>query len=291
MFRDDLLAGQRILVTGGATGLGRAMVERFASLGARPIILGRRAAVLAAAASEIEASHGVAIETHVCDVRDAAAVEACFDSIWVQGPLDGLVNNAAGNFLARSETLSPRAFDAVVDIVLKGGAYCTMAAGRRWIDAGRAGQVLCILTQSALTGAPFKMPSAVAKAGMLSLIRSLAVEWGPHGIRLVGIAPGSFPTPGASARLAPAALAGVAGLEAVALRRNGRLDELADLAAYLLSPQAGYITGEAIVIDGGRWLQGAAGPSGLAMQGWDDATWGATRAQTSGRKNSPSGEG
>ncbi|MCO5119644.1 MAG: SDR family oxidoreductase [Burkholderiaceae bacterium] len=283
MFQEDLLKGRRILVTGGGTGLGRAMVERFASLGARPVILGRRAEVLADAAREIEAAHGVAVETHACDVRDAAAVEACFDRIWANGPLDTLVNNAAGNFLARSETLSPRAFDAVVDIVLKGSAYCTMAAGRRWIAAGQPGSVLCILTQSALTGAPFRMPSAVAKAGVLSMIRSLAVEWGPKGIRLVGIAPGSFPTSGASGQLAPSTLAGAVGEETVALRRNGRLDELADLAAFLVSPQAGYITGEAIVIDGGKWLQGAAGPGGVAMQGWDDARWAATRAETGRR--------
>lgn len=280
MFQDKLFEGRRMLVTGGGTGLGRAMVERFAALGARPVILGRRAEVLARAAREIEATHGVPVETHTCDVRDAAAVEACFDRIWEGGPLDALVNNAAGNFLARSETLSPRAFDAVVDIVLKGGAYCTMAAGRRWIAEGRPASVLCILTQSALTGAPFKMPSAVAKAGMLSLIRSLAVEWGPHGIRLVGIAPGAFPTPGASGQLAPSTLADASSMTTIALRRNGRLDELADLAAFLLSPQAGYITGEAIVIDGGKWLQGAAGPSAVTMQGWDDAQWAATRAET-----------
>lgn len=286
MFRDDLLAGQRILVTGGGTGLGRAMVDRFAALGARPVICGRRADVLARAAAEIEAAHGVATETHVCDVRDADAVEAMFDAIWQAGPLDALVNNAAGNFLARTETLSPRAVGAVIDIVLKGSAWCTMAAGRRWIADGRRGSVLCILTQSALTGAPYKVPSAMAKAGVLSMIRSLAVEWGPHGIRLVGIAPGAFPTPGASAQLNPAGLQGQRSEDSVALRRVGRLDELADLAVYLLSPQAAYITGEAVVIDGGKWLQGAAGPSATEMQGWDEDRWAATRRETGGRRGS-----
>jgi len=192
-----------------------------------------------------------------------------------------LLNNAAGNFLARTERLSPRAVDAVIDIVLKGGAYCTIAAGRRWIDAGRRGTVLCILTQSALVGAPFTVPSAMAKAGLLSMIRSLAVEWGPKGIRLVGVAPGPFPTEGAWSRLMPKERHREPIENGIALRRVGRHEELADLCTFLVSDNAGFITGEAIVIDGGKWLQGAAGASAFNMQNWSDETWENLRKRTS----------
>jgi NAD(P)-dependent dehydrogenase (short-subunit alcohol dehydrogenase family) len=206
-------------------------------------------------------------------VRDAAAVEHMMTAIWESGPLDVLVNNAAGNFLARTERLSPRAVDAVVDIVLKGGAYCTITVGRRWIEQGHKGTVLCILTQSALTGAPFTVPSAMAKAGLLSMIRSLAVEWGPKGIRLVGVAPGPFPTEGAWSRLMPKERHGEPIEQSIALRRLGRHEELADLCAFLVSDSASFITGESVVIDGGKWLQGAAGPSAVRMQGWTDEAW------------------
>ncbi|MGP1677120.1 MAG: SDR family oxidoreductase [Burkholderiales bacterium] len=273
MFREGLLAGKRILITGGGTGLGKSIGHRYVELGAELVICGRRGEVLQAAADEFARDHGARIETHVCDVRDAAAVESMMARIWENGPLDVLVNNAAGNFLARTERLSPRAVDAVIDIVLKGGAYCTIAAGRRWIDAGRSGTVLCILTQSALVGAPFTVPSAMAKAGLLSMIRSLAVEWGPKGIRLVGVAPGPFPTEGAWSRLMPKERHREPVENGIALRRVGRHEELADLCTFLVSDNAGFITGEAIVIDGGKWLQGAAGPSAVNMQNWPDETW------------------
>lgn len=273
LFQPDLLAGKRVLVTGGGTGLGKSIGWRYAELGAHLIICGRRAEVLAQAAGEIQQAVGRAVETHACDVRDAQAVEAMFDRIWQDGPLDVLVNNAAGNFLARTERLSPRAVDAVVDIVLKGGAYCTIAAGRRWIEQRRPGTVLCILTQSALVGAPFTVPSAMAKAGLLSMIRSLAVEWGPKGIRLVGVVPGPFPTEGAWSRLMPKERHADPIENSIALRRVGRHEELANLCAFLVSDQAGFITGEAIVIDGGKWLQGAAGPSAATMQAWPEETW------------------
>jgi NAD(P)-dependent dehydrogenase (short-subunit alcohol dehydrogenase family) len=273
MFRDGLLAGKRILITGGGTGLGKSIGRRYVELGAELVICGRRGEVLRAAADELLRDVGARIETHVCDVRDADAVEAMMDRIWDNGPLDVLLNNAAGNFLARTERLSPRAVDAVIDIVLKGGAYCTIAAGRRWIGAGRAGTVLCILTQSALVGAPFTVPSAMAKAGLLSMIRSLAVEWGPKGIRLVGVAPGPFPTEGAWSRLMPQERNREPIENGIALRRVGRHEELADLCSFLVSDNAGFITGEVIVIDGGKWLQGAAGPSAFNMQGWSSETW------------------
>ena len=273
MFRDGLLSGKRILITGGGTGLGKSIGHRYVELGAELVICGRRGEVLQAAASEFEREHGVRIATHVCDVRDAAAVESMMERIWESGPLDVLLNNAAGNFLARTERLSSRAVDAVIDIVLKGGAYCTIAAGRRWISEGRKATVLCILTQSALTGAPFTVPSAMAKAGLLAMIRSLAVEWGPKGIRLVGVAPGPFPTEGAWSRLMPKERHSQPIENGIALRRVGRHEELADLCTFLVSDNAGFITGEAIVIDGGKWLQGVAGASAFNMQNWPDETW------------------
>ncbi len=273
MFRDGLLAGKRILITGGGTGLGKSIGRRYVELGAELVICGRRGEVLRGAADELLRDFGKPVQTHVCDVRDAAAVETMMERIWEQGPLDVLLNNAAGNFLARTERLSPRAVDAVIDIVLKGGAYCTIAAGRRWIAAGRGGTVLCILTQSALVGAPFTVPSAMAKAGLLSMIRSLAVEWGPKGIRLVGVAPGPFPTEGAWSRLMPQERHREPIENGIALRRVGRHEELADLCSFLVSDNAGFITGEAIVIDGGKMLQGAAGPSAFNMQNWPEETW------------------
>jgi NAD(P)-dependent dehydrogenase (short-subunit alcohol dehydrogenase family) len=281
MFREGLLAGKRILITGGGTGLGKSIGHRYVELGAELVICGRRGEVLQATADEFARDLGERIEIHVCDVRDAAAVESMMDGIWENGPLDVLLNNAAGNFLARTERLSPRAVDAVIDIVLKGGAYCTIAAGRRWIDAGRRGTVLCILTQSALVGAPFTVPSAMAKAGLLSMIRSLAVEWGPKGIRLVGVAPGPFPTEGAWSRLMPKERHREPIENGIALRRVGRHEELADLCTFLVSDHAGFITGEAIVIDGGKWLQGAAGASAFNMQNWSDETWENLRKRTS----------
>jgi len=273
MYRSDLLSGKRILITGGGTGLGKSIGKRYVELGADLVICGRRREVLEQTAKEFKDTLGVTVETHVCDVRDAKAVESMMDAIWAIGPLDVLLNNAAGNFLARTERLSTRAFDAVVDIVLKGSAYCTMEVGRRWIGAGHKGTVMQILTQSAMTGMPFTVPSAMAKAGALAMIRSLAVEWGPYGIRTVGVVPGPFPTEGAWSRLMPQERIGDAPIEqGVALRRVGEHQELADLCVYLISDSAAFITGEAVVIDGGRWLQGAAGASAYNMQQWPDST-------------------
>lgn len=282
MFQSGLLAGKRILITGGGTGLGKSLGARYLALGAQLAICGRRGDVLQRTADEFLGLHGAQVQTHVCDVRDAQAVERMMDRIWEAGALDVLVNNAAGNFLARTERLSPRAVDAVIDIVLKGTAYCTIAAGRRWIAQGRGATVLCMLTQSALVGAPFTVPSAMAKAGVLSMIRSLAVEWGPKGIRLMGVAPGSFPTEGAWSRLMPAKRHGDPIENGIALRRLGRHEELADLCTFLVSDNAAFMTGEAIVIDGGKWLQGAAGPSAFTMQNWTDDDWEQVRSQGAG---------
>ena len=257
MFQPGLLKGKRILVTGGGTGLGLSMGRRFLELGAHLVVCGRRNEVLAEAAKNLTAETGGQIETHGCDIRDADAVEKMMDAIWANGPLDNLVNNAAGNFIARSEELSPRAIDAVLNIVLHGSAYCTTASGRRWLKEGRKASVLSIVTTYAWTGSAYVVPSAMAKGGVLAMTRSLAVEWGGRGVRLNAVAPGPFPTAGAWERLVPRADLAHVFETKNPLRRVGQHGELADLAAFLLSDMAGYINGEVVTIDGGEWLQGA----------------------------------
>lgn len=279
-FAPGLLAGRRALITGGGTGLGRSIGRRFVELGASLAICGRRGAVLEATAQALRAEiPGADVTTHGCDLRDAAAVEAMLDDVWRHGAADILVNNAAANFLAQTHRLSARALDAVLGTTLHGAAYCTIGCGRRWIDAGQPGVVLSILTLSALQGGAFTAPSAMAKAGLLAMTRSLAVEWGPHGIRLVAIAPGTFPTEAAVARLRPG------GVEhaGVPLRRAGKHEELTDLAAFLVSDHAGYITGECVVADGGRRLLGGARAGAQEMLDWTDEQWAQQRARTPSR--------
>jgi NAD(P)-dependent dehydrogenase (short-subunit alcohol dehydrogenase family) len=282
MFKDDLLAGKKILVTGGGTGLGKSVGRRFVELGAELVICGRRKEVLDATAEEFRSGVGAKVRTIACDVRDAAAVDEMMDGIWAEASLDVLVNNAAANFIARTESLSPRALDAVLGITLHGALYCTVAAGRRWIQAGRGGNVISTVTTPSFTGSAFTTPSAVSKAGIVAMTRSLAVEWGPKGIRLNCVAPGLFPTPGAWEQLYPPGSQVEPQERGVPLRRFGEHRELADLYAYLASDGSGYVTGDVIVIDGGRWMQGVGGPSSRAMQDWDDAQWEAMRQQ--GRK-------
>lgn len=272
IFRDNLLEGKRILITGGGTGLGRHMAEAFGRLGARLAIVGRRAAVLEEAAEAFRRQN-IDVWTHPLDIRRAEDVDAVFDALFQHyGGLDVLVNNAAGNFISPTERLSPRAVDAVLDIVLHGSFYCTLAAGKRWIDRGSAGTVLNIVTTYAWTGSGYVVPSAAAKAGVLAMTRSLAVEWARYDIRHVAIAPGPFPTEGAWSRLMPTTDMAQAAVDRVPLKRVGNPEELTTLAAYLISDAAAYVNGEVVTIDGGEWLSGAGMFNGLEQvtaEQWD----------------------
>jgi NAD(P)-dependent dehydrogenase (short-subunit alcohol dehydrogenase family) len=269
MFEKGLLAGKRILVTGGGSGLGAAMGHRFVELGAELIICGRRLELLEAAAARMRSELGGKVGVIGCDIRDAAAVDAMMDEIWREAPLDVLVNNAAATFIAQTEHLSPRAADAILAPTLHGTMYCTLAAGRRWIDGRRGGVVLSILSTSTITGRAFTVPSAMAKSAVLAMTRSLAVEWGPKGVRTVAIAPGAFPTPGASGQLRPEGR-DESWAQHNPLGRAGEHGELADLASFLISDRAGYINGEMVVQDGGAHLR-SSGAEDLLQ--WTDAQW------------------
>ncbi|MES2987370.1 MAG: SDR family oxidoreductase [Pseudomonadota bacterium] len=281
-FAADLLKGKKLLVTGGGTGLGRTMTENFLRLGASVAICGRRLEVLDKAAAELrEAVPGATVTTHRCDIRDATAVDAMIDAIWQDGPLDILINNAAANFIAQTESLSARAADAILNITMHGALYCTLAAGKRWIEAQRGGVVLSILSTSVITGRAFTTPSAMAKAGVLAMTRSLAVEWGPKNIRLVAIGPGSFPTKGGWDKLVPEARrAAMDAAPNVPLGRHGEHQELANLAAFMVSDAATYMNGELVVLDGGAHLRNSGAED---LLGWSDDQW-AQHRDSIGRK-------
>ncbi len=257
MFTSDLLKAKRILITGGGTGLGKSMSRRFLELGASVVICGRRQNVLEETATQLASEFPGRIAWYVCDVRKADQVDSMVETISAAKPLDALVNNAAGNFIAPTETLSTRAVDAVLGIVLHGSAYMTLACGKRWLATAKKGTVLSILTTYAWTGSAYVVPSAMAKAGVLAMTRSLAVEWGGRGVRLNAIAPGPFPTPGAWERLVPRADLAREFETRNPLGRPGNHLELADLASFLLADQTSYINGEVVTIDGGEWLKGA----------------------------------
>jgi len=270
MFQPDLLRDKRILITGGGTGLGKGMARRFLELGATVHICGRREEVLAKTVAEFDCLAPGKIRSTPCDVRDLPQVEEMIEGFWRDGALDVVVNNAAGNFLARTEELSPGAFQAVIGIVLTGTLNVTMACGRRWLQAKHPGVVLNIATTYTATGSAYVVPSAVAKAGVVALTRSLAVEWGNRGIRMNAIAPGPIPTEGAFSRLLPRPELEKSALTRIPLGRFGTVQELANLAVFLVSDGSGYINGDVITMDGGEWLQGAGEFSALGRQLSDD---------------------
>jgi NAD(P)-dependent dehydrogenase (short-subunit alcohol dehydrogenase family) len=276
MFADGLMTGQKILVTGGGTGLGKSMATAFSALGAEIVIWGRRGAVLETTAAEIAAETGGMVTAMAVDIRNGGAIDEAMQAIFDAGPLTGLVNNAAGNFISPTEDLSPNAFNAIASIVAAGTFNTTVAAGKRWIEHGLKGNILSIVTTWVWTGGPFTVPSAMSKAGVAVMTQSLAQEWGPKGIRANAIAPGPFPTKGAWERLMPAPLAAKTGAGTSAgtipMRRMGEHSELANLAIFLMAPGCAYLTGAVIALDGGQWL--ASGGNFHSLSALDNEDWG-----------------
>ncbi|MEI9994867.1 MAG: SDR family oxidoreductase [Rhizomicrobium sp.] len=280
MLKDGILKGKRILVTGGGTGLGEVMTEAYAQLGATVYICGRRKAVLDETAKKISDETGSTVKGIACDIRVAEAVDDMIAQIWADGgALTGLVNNAAGNFISRTKDLSPRGFNAIADIVFRGSFYVTLACGKRWIDENVKASVISILTTWIWNGGPFTVPSAMSKAGLNIMTKSLAQEWGPNGIRLNAIAPGPFPTKGAWDRLNPAASGNseAAARQTAGMARNGEMVELANLAAFLMADGCDYLTGQTLAIDGALHLATGGNFARLASLG--DAEWEAIRGE------------
>ncbi len=280
MFKPGLMKGERILITGGGTGLGKVMAEACLMLGAEVYICGRRGGVLEATAKELMGAHGGKVTGIACDIRVPEAIHDMLDEAWAGGgALTGLINNAAGNFISRTEDLSPRAFDAIANIVFRGSFFVTLDCGKRWIAEGKKSSVVSILTTWVWSGGPFTVPSAMSKAGLNVMTQSLAVEWAPKGIRFNAIAPGPFPTEGAWARLNPGGERGQSD-RTNPMGRVGRMPELANLAVYLLHPMSEYVNGQTIAIDGGAWNAGGGGFS--ALKDWNNQQWADARAAIAG---------
>lgn len=286
MFTPGLFQGKRILVTGGGTGLGKEIAAHLLQLGAEVLICGRRESVLTEAAREMMEAHGGSVQGFTVDLRNADDVDAMIEEIWRSGPLSGLVNNAAGNFISRTQDLSSRGFDAIANTVFHGTFYATHSVGKRWIADGLKGNVLSIVTTWVRTGAPFVVPSAMSKAGIDAMTKSLATEWGRYGIRLNAIAPGIFPTEGATARLRPVDDPHQREQADNPMRRLGRMPELTNLAAFLMADGCEWLTGETIAIDGAYHL--AQGAYFTNYWDWTDAQWQEARdrikAQTAAEK-------
>jgi NAD(P)-dependent dehydrogenase (short-subunit alcohol dehydrogenase family) len=271
VFKDGLLRGKRILVTGGGTGLGKAMSEQFLALGAEVFICSRRKAVCDETAAELMEKHGGKVTAYGVDIRDAAAVDAMVEDIFATGPLTGLVNNAAGNFISRTEDLSSKGFDAVANIVMHGTFYVTHAVGKRWIAGKHPGSVVSIVVTWVENGGPFVVPSAMSKAAVHTMTMSLASEWGRYGIRLNAIAPGEIPTEGMSKRLNPGEEPGARTARVNPMGRVGRMDELQNLATFLLADGCEWLNGETIALDGGQRL--ATGGNFYELREWGDEQW------------------
>src|SRR6202167_5297509 len=275
MFKDGLLRGRRVLITGGGTGLGKGMAESFLELGADIIICGRRKSVCQAPPAELTAKHGGKVAVYGVDIRDAAAVDAMVADIFASGPLTDLINNAAGNFISRTEDLSPRGFDAIANIVMHGTFYVTHAVSRRWIAGGHRGNVVSIVVTWVYNGSPYVVPSAMSKSAIHAMTMSLATEWGRYGIRLNAIAPGEIPTEGAGKRLNPGGEPGARTERSNPMGRVGRIEELQNLATFLISDGCQWLTGETIALDGGQ--SHATGGNFYALRHLTDAQWQAAR--------------
>lgn len=278
MYKSGLMQGERVLVTGGGTGLGKEMAEGFLKLGAEVHICGRRGGVCEETAAELMDRHGGKVVAHGCDIRVAEAISDMNDKIWSEhGPLTGLVNNAAGNFISRTEDLSVRGFDAISNIVFRGTFYMTHDIGKRWIENGDKGSVCSILTTWIWNGGPFVVPSAMSKAAVNTMMQSLAVEWARYGLRFNAIAPGPFPTEGMSKRLSPDAEGAkrMDSGQANPMGRVGEMHELVNLAVFLMAPGAEYVNGQTIAIDGAMY--NATGGNFSSLTAWGDEEWKAAR--------------
>lgn len=277
MFREGLMQGERILVTGGGTGLGREMAEAFVKLGASVYICGRRQGKLDETAAELMEKHagasGGKVVAHACDIRDADAIHAMVDAIWEDGgALTGVVNNAAGNFISRTEDLSVNGFNAIADIVMRGTFYVTLDVGKRLIAEGKKASFLSILTTWVWSGSAFVVPSAMSKTAIHAMTQSLATEWGRYGLRFNAIAPGLFPTKGMSARLSPGGQGGNSKNDLNPMGRAGEMHELANLAVFLMGPGAEYVNGQTIAIDGAGY-QANGGTFYAPLHALGDAEW------------------
>ncbi len=278
MFKNGLLRGKRILITGGGTGLGREIAARYLELGAELWLAGRRGGVLQEAAKELSSRYGGIVKSQAVDIRDAAAVDAMVQRIWDEaGPLTGLVNNAAGNFISPTKDLSPNGFNAIANTVFHGTFYVTHAVGKRWIAGGHKGSVVSILVTWVHTGSPYVVPSAMSKAGLHVMTKSLAVEWGRYGIRLNAIAPGPFPTEGATKRLRPGGDFS-ASTELNPMHRVGRMEELQNLATFLMADGCEWLTGETVAIDGAGYLASGSGAYFTQLDKLSESDWETMRA-------------
>lgn len=277
MYRDDLMHGARILVTGGGTGLGREMTEAFLKLGATVHICGRRQNKLDDTARELMELHGGTVIGHACDIRDPDAIRAMVDAIWADGALTGVVNNAAGNFISRTEDLTINGFNAISDIVFRGTFYITHEIGKRLIAEKKKASFLSILTTWVWNGGPFVVPSAMSKSAINTMTQSLAVEWGRYGLRFNAIAPGLFPTDGMSARLSPGGRGDNSNDRLNPMGRHGEMHELANLAVFLMGPGAEWVNGQTIAIDGAGY-QATGGNFFQTLAPLGDAEWERMRA-------------